>query len=82
MCSSDLTRWVTPQGQRFEVQFHTPESLHAKQELTHKSYERSRNPLTRDDERGALEAFQRDVCSWITVPEGVRDIPDYRRKGR
>jgi hypothetical protein len=76
------TRWVTPQGQRFEVQFHTPESLCAKEELTHSSYERARNPLTRDDERGALEAFQRDVCSWITVPEGVQDIPDHRRKGR
>ena len=29
------TRWVTPDGQRFEVQFHTTESLHAKQEVTH-----------------------------------------------
>ena len=24
------TRWVTPEGQRFEVQFHTPDSFHAK----------------------------------------------------
>jgi hypothetical protein len=36
------TRWVTPQGQRFEVQFHTPESFHAKQEVTHGAYERVR----------------------------------------
>jgi hypothetical protein len=76
------TRWVTPQDQQFEVQFHTPESLHAKQEVTHRSYERIRDPQTPDDERGALEAFQRDVCSRIVVPEGARDIPDYRRKGR
>ena len=33
------TRWVTPEGQRFEVQFHTPESFHAKHEVTHKAYE-------------------------------------------
>ncbi|HEX4658148.1 MAG TPA: hypothetical protein VH307_12245, partial [Streptosporangiaceae bacterium] len=45
------TRWVTPEGHRFEVQFHTRESYYAKQELTHRSYERIRNPLTRDDDR-------------------------------
>ena len=26
------TRWITPEGQRFEVQFHTAESFHAKQQ--------------------------------------------------
>jgi hypothetical protein len=76
------TRWLTPEGQRFEVQFHTAESYHAKQEVTHTSYERIRNPLTSDDERGELEAFQREVSRWIPVPEGARDIPDYRVGGR
>jgi hypothetical protein len=74
------TRWVTPEGQRFE-QFHTSESFHAKQQVTHGSYERLRNPLTLDDERGELQAFQRDVCSRIAVPEGAAAIPSYRRKG-
>jgi hypothetical protein len=72
------TRWYTPEGQRFEVQFHTPESYHAKQELTHASYERLRNPLTQDDERSELEAFQREVSMWVTVPEGASDIGDLR----
>jgi hypothetical protein len=76
------TRWITPEGQRFEVQFHTAESYYAKQHITHKSYERLRNPLTHDDERGELEAFQREVCLWIRVPEGAYDIPDYGAKGR
>lgn len=40
------TRWLTSEGQRFELQFHTPESFHAKQQITHLSYERLRNPLT------------------------------------
>ena len=71
------TRWVTPEGQRFEVQFHTSESYDAKQQVTHASYERLRNPLTHDDERQELRAFQRDGCYWITVPEGVADIADY-----
>jgi hypothetical protein len=75
------TRWATPEGQRFEVQFHTPESFDAKQTVTHASYERLRNTLTSDDERWELMAFQQEVCSWITRPEGVTDIPNYREEG-
>ena len=40
------SQWRMPEtGQRLEMQFHTPESLEAK-ELTHKAYERLRNPAT------------------------------------
>jgi hypothetical protein len=76
------TRWVTPEGQRFEVQFHTKESFHAKHEVTHECYERLRNPLTPDHERGELEAFQREVSLWIAVPDSVRQIPDHATRGR
>lgn len=75
------TRWVTPEGQRFEVQIHTPESFHAKQYVTHGAYGRIRNPLTSDAERAELKAFQRDVCSRIQVPDGARDIPDFKKEG-
>jgi hypothetical protein len=75
------TRWVTFEGQRFEVQFHTPESYHAKQEVTHGSYERLRNPLTQDDERQELRSYQREVCRWIAVPDGATNIADYLWRG-
>jgi hypothetical protein len=75
------TRWVTTEGQRFEVQFHTPQSYHAKEVLTHRSYERLRNPLTGDNERHQLRSYQREVCQWINVPADVQAIPDYLRKG-
>jgi hypothetical protein len=75
------TRWVSPEGQRFEVQFHTPESFHAKHEVTHAAYERLRNPLTSDGERRELSDFQREVSSWIPVPSGAVEIPDCRRRG-
>lgn len=75
------TRWVTSEGQLFELQFHTPESFHAKQSVTHASYERLRNTLTTDAERRELMAFQHETCSWITTPEGVADIPSFREKG-
>jgi hypothetical protein len=75
------TRWVTPEGQRFEVQFHTPESFHAKHHVTHLAYERIHNPDTSKAERRELHAFQREVCSRIRVPDGVTDIPNYRKEG-
>jgi hypothetical protein len=75
------TRWVTAEGQRFEVQFHTPESFHAKQQVTHRAYERSRNRLTGRSERLELEAFQREVCTFVTVPGEVGSIPDYKEEG-
>jgi hypothetical protein len=71
------TRWTTAEGQRFEVQFHTPESYHAKQEVTHSAYERIRNRMTGRAERGELEDFQREVCSWIRTPDNAGSIPDY-----
>lgn len=75
------TRWITPEGQRFEVQFHTAESFHAKQYVTHDTYERIRNPRTTSDERAELKEFQREVCSYIQVPDGARDIPDFKKEG-
>jgi hypothetical protein len=50
------TRWVTAEGQRFEVQFHTAESFYAKHHITHGAYERSRNRLTGRSERREIEA--------------------------
>jgi hypothetical protein len=75
------TRWVTPDGQRFEVQFHTPESFHAKQYITHGAYERIRNPLTSDAERAELEEFQREVSLWIQAPDGTAGILDFKKEG-
>jgi hypothetical protein len=49
------TRWLTQEGQRFEVQFHTPDSFHAKHEITHTAYERIRNRFTSDEEREELK---------------------------
>ena len=75
------TRWVTAEGQRFEVQLHTPESFHAKQHVTHGAYERLRNPHATDSERGELEAFQREVSSRVQAPDGATDIPDFKKEG-
>jgi hypothetical protein len=75
------TRWLTQEGQRFEVQFHTLESYHAKEYVTHRAYERIRNPLTSDKERDELKEFQQEVCAQIQAPNGALDIPDFKKDG-
>ena len=75
------TRWVTPEGQRFEVQFHTPESFHAKQHITHESYERIRSPTTSRQELRELHAFHRAVSSQLGIPDGATGIPNYKKEG-
>jgi len=74
------TRWLGPDGQVFEVQFHTPESYQAKQ-LTHTAYERLRTGTGPGAERPELESFQQDVSACIPIPDGAKGIPDYRKKG-
>jgi hypothetical protein len=69
------TRWETQQGDRFEVQFHTAESLHAKERLTHRSYERLRSPDVSREERVELENYQRVVSAAIPTPAGAAEIP-------
>jgi hypothetical protein len=75
------TRWVMPGDQRFEVQFHTAESYYAKRYITHSTYERGRNRLTQRSERQEIEAFQREVCTFIPVPARVDSIADYKEEG-
>jgi hypothetical protein len=65
-------------GLRVEVQFHTPESLAAK-ELTHEAYERIRSSAS-PAERGELEAFQRQANMFLVTPERAAEIQDYPEK--
>ena len=72
------TRWVTPEGDRFELQFHTPESFFAKESLTHDPYDRIRTPGTSRDEEQELLAYERLICAAIPQPEDVAEILDVR----
>ncbi len=72
------TRWVTPDGDRFELQFHTPESFFAKEVLTHHPYERLREPETSAAERVELKEYQQLVCTAVPVPAQLTDILDVR----
>jgi hypothetical protein len=73
------SQWRRPEtGLRFEMQFHTLESLEAK-ELTHKAYERIRSSASAV-ERQELEAFQSQVNALIVTPPGTAGIEDFSEK--
>jgi hypothetical protein len=73
------SQWRRPEtGLRFEVQFHTQESLEAK-ELTHGAYERIRGPVTLT-ERAELQNFQRGANALLATPECTTQIKDYPEK--
>ncbi len=74
------SRWVTPDGGRFELQLHTRESFYAKEQLTHPSYRRLRVPSTTRVERLELAAFEREVSSAVPVPPEVSRISSYRAR--
>jgi hypothetical protein len=68
------SQWRRPDtGTRFEMQFHTPESLEAK-ELTHEAYERIRSKTASAAEERQLENFQRRVNALLATPPGTDRI--------
>jgi hypothetical protein len=78
------TQWRRPEtGLRFEVQFHTPESLQAK-ELTHGAYERLRRPEneTTQVERDELEEFQLRANVLLVTPPGCEEIKNFPERNR
>ncbi|MGH3247575.1 MAG: hypothetical protein ACRDOI_15400 [Trebonia sp.] len=78
------SQWRRPEtGLRFEIQFHTPESLEAK-ELTHEAYERLRRPEseTSQTERDELEDFQRRANALIATPPRADTIKNFPEKKR
>jgi hypothetical protein len=71
------SQWRIPEtGTRVEMQFHTPESLEAK-ELTHEAYERIRSGTASLVEDQELEEYQRRVNTLIATPPGTDRIKDF-----
>jgi hypothetical protein len=67
-------------GQQFEVQFHTPDSWDAKQK-THDTYEKIDSPVTPVEEVEQLRTYQRQISGSIPLPDGWKEITDYRKPG-
>jgi hypothetical protein len=74
--------WQEPAtGQLFEVQFHTRESLVAR-DLTYPAYQRLRDPATPDAERAAIMARVREVYAGdpaVNAPAAEKERAERRR---
>jgi hypothetical protein len=71
------SQWRIPEtGTRVEMQFHTSESLEAK-ELTHEAYERIRSGTASLVEDQELEEFQRRVNTLLATPPDTDRINDF-----
>lgn len=67
--------WKTPEGARFELQFHTSQSLEIKQ-VSHKLYEIQRLASTSAAERAALQVQIDELWAAARFPAGATEIPD------
>lgn len=70
----------SPEGQSFELQFHSSESMAVKNE-NHKMYEESRKVGTSDDRRAELEAKMKSNTSSMPNPAGAERLQNYRKEG-
>lgn len=63
----------TPKGLKFEVQYHTPESLEVK-EKQHKLYEKARILNDESKEYKILQKEMKDMASLLKVPKGIEGV--------
>ena len=67
------TTFAAPNGQKFEIQFHTPESLRIKEEM-HKLYEEQRLETTPPQRKVELMQQMADMAEGMQVPAGIEKI--------
>lgn len=70
----------SPEGQSFELQFHSSESMAVKNE-NHKMYEESRKVGTSNARRAELESKMKSNTSSMPNPAGVEQLQNYRKEG-
>jgi hypothetical protein len=68
-----------PNGQLFEVQFHTDESFWAKDEGTHDIFEKMRGLERGSDEWARLNQEQMEIAQRLRVPKGIEELKPIER---
>jgi uncharacterized Zn-binding protein involved in type VI secretion len=72
------TNFRSPEGQVFELQFHTPESFNVKQNLTHGLYEELRILPNDSPKRAELQQQITNISNdHITPPASIDDVKDF-----
>lgn len=73
------TQWRSPDGQKFELQFHTPDSFRVKDEI-HKMFEEYR---TSDNNERKRELWDEMTNRWeqVEIPDGILDHGELQLSG-
>ena len=72
------TTFKSPDGQIFELQFHTPASFNVKQNLTHGLYQEFRLSTTTLSRRNELEQEMNRITNTIVIPPGIKTkVPNF-----
>lgn len=67
-------QFETPDGFKFELQFHTPESLALKENELHKLYEEARLPDTDPKRRAELVQRMVELSDGLTTPPNIEEV--------
>jgi len=65
---------VTPDGQKMELQFHTPDSFWLKDEGTHDLYEEMRRPDISQQRKKQLDNIQLEMAKLLEKPRDIDEI--------
>jgi len=65
---------VTPDGQKMELQFHTPDSFWLKDDGTHDLYEEMRRPDISQQRKKQLDNIQLEMAKLLEKPPGIEKI--------
>ncbi|MCI9542391.1 MAG: hypothetical protein HFG39_15410 [Lachnospiraceae bacterium] len=63
-----------PSGQKFEIQFHTPESFKLKNGVMHKLYEEARKDTTTPERRAELNKKMFELSERLEIPANIGQI--------
>lgn len=72
-------KMIGPDGQPFELQFHTPESFWAKDEGTHEIFEKMRNLEEGSPEWLKLNEEQMEISRSLEVPKGIEKVTPFKK---
>ena len=67
-------KMVSPDGQHYEIQFHTEESFDMKENTLHRIYEEAREMEEGSPQRRELEEKMLELSRSLTVPKGVEEF--------
>jgi hypothetical protein len=69
--------FIAPNGQKFEVQFHTQESFKLKNE-NHHLYEETRNPKTSQKRKDEINKISLEASEKLEIPKSIDKIVNVR----